>query len=66
VVPGGLVYTASANGVVNAFPAAGCGTATCASLWSAATGSTVTGGPVPALGNLYVGTADGRLIAYRV
>jgi PQQ-like domain len=64
VVSGGVVYTASADGTVRAYPSAGCGHTTCTSLWSAATGSTITGGPVPDLGKVYVGTADGRLIAY--
>ena len=64
VVAGGLVYTASANGSLRAYPSAGCGRATCASLWSVSTGSTITGGPTAALGNVYIGTADGRLIAY--
>ncbi|MBV8950093.1 MAG: PQQ-binding-like beta-propeller repeat protein [Actinobacteria bacterium] len=64
VTSGGVVYTASADGVVRAYAAAGCGKATCASLWSAATGSTITGGPVAALGGVFVGTSDGHLIAY--
>ena len=58
------IYIASADGIIKAFPSAGCDRPTCTALWSAATGSTITGGPVPALGNLYVGTADGHPLSY--
>lgn len=64
VVPGGLVYTASADGTLRAYNAAGCPTSPCPSRWSATTGSAITGGPVPGLGQIYIGTEDGRLIAY--
>jgi hypothetical protein len=42
----------------------GCGVSTCPSLWSAATGSTITGAPAIGLGKVFVGTGDGRVIAY--
>jgi outer membrane protein assembly factor BamB len=45
--------------------AAGCGVATCSPLWTAATGSRITGAPAVSNGTLYLGTADGRLLAYR-
>jgi len=51
---------------MRAFDAAGCGAGvtTCEPLWSASTGSSVTGAPAVSGGRLYVGTADGRLLAY--
>lgn len=63
-VAGGVVFTASDNGTVQAFDAAGCGDSTCEPLWSASTGSSITGAPAVSNGQLYVGTEDGRLIAY--
>jgi hypothetical protein len=33
-------------------------------LWSVATGSRITGAPAVSLGKVFVGTRDGRLIAY--
>ena len=39
--------------------------AVCSPLWSTNTGSRITGAPAVSLGHLYVGTEDGRLIAYR-
>ena len=49
----------------HAFTAAGCGSATCEALWTAGTGSSaVSGGPAVSGGQLYVGTADGQVIAY--
>jgi outer membrane protein assembly factor BamB len=63
-VAGGLVFTGSADGTLHAFPAAGCDAPTCAPVWSAATGSEITGAPAVSGGQLYVGTADGWLIAY--
>jgi outer membrane protein assembly factor BamB len=63
-VAGGVVYTGSADGSVRAYPAAGCGAATCHPLWSASTGSRITGAPAVSGGRLYVGTQDGRVVAY--
>ena len=42
----------------------GCGAAACAPLWSAATGSPVTGGPIVSNGRVYAGLQDGRMVAY--
>jgi outer membrane protein assembly factor BamB len=64
-VAGGVVFAGAEDGAVSAYPAAGCGAATCAPVWSTSTGSALTGGPVVANGQLYVGTGDGRLVAYR-
>jgi outer membrane protein assembly factor BamB len=63
-VAGGVVFAGAQDGAVTAHPVAGCGASTCAPVWSTTTGSAITGGPVVANGQLYVGTADGRLIAY--
>lgn len=56
--------TGAADGTLAAYPAAGCGASTCASLWSASTGSRITGAPAISLGKVFVGTDDGRIIAY--
>ena len=64
ITSGGLVYTGSDDGSIHAYSASGCGSPTCTSLWSVATGSKITGGPVNALGRVFVGTVDGRIIAY--
>jgi len=61
---GGVVITGAADGTVRAFASAGCGEATCSDVWSDATGSRITGAPAVSLGKLFVGTEDGRLIAY--
>ena len=59
-VAGGVVFTGSDDGGLHAFAAAGCGSATCEPLWTAS----VSGGPAVSGGQLYVGTADGQVIAY--
>jgi outer membrane protein assembly factor BamB len=66
VVAGGVVFVGLHDGGVHAFDAAGCGgAATCAPLWSAATGDApVTGGLAVSGGRLYVPTGAGRLVAY--
>ncbi|HEV7761674.1 MAG TPA: PQQ-binding-like beta-propeller repeat protein [Acidimicrobiales bacterium] len=63
-VAGGVVFTGTAVGDVMAFDAHGCGAATCAELWSDNTGSRIAGAPAISLGKVFVGTNDGRLIAY--
>jgi hypothetical protein len=62
-VAGGVVFTGGFDRVM-AFPAAGCGAATCAPIWSDLTNSRITGAPAVSNGQLYVGTADRRLLAY--
>jgi outer membrane protein assembly factor BamB len=59
-----VVFTGSADGTVRAFNAAGCAASVCGQLWADSTGSEITGAPAVNQGQLYVGTADGRLIAY--
>lgn len=63
-VAGGVVYLAGEGGILYAFDAAGCGAATCEPLWSASVGSEITGAPAVSNGRVYVGTADGRLVAF--
>jgi hypothetical protein len=63
-VANGVVYAAWGDGSVRAFDAAGCGGTTCGSLWSSLIGSPVTGAPAVSGGQLYVGTQDGRVVAY--
>jgi outer membrane protein assembly factor BamB len=63
-VAGGVVFAGADDGTVRAFDAAGCGAPSCAPLWSDATGSATTGAPAVNQGRLYVGTADGRVVAY--
>jgi hypothetical protein len=68
-VAGGVVFVATTNGTVAAFPAdgGGChGPTGCGApmLWSASTGSPITGAPAVSLGKLVVGTQDGRVVAY--
>jgi outer membrane protein assembly factor BamB len=61
---GDVVFVATAGGVLQGFGVDGCGTPTCAPLWSADVGSEITGSPAISGGQLYVGTADGRLVAF--
>jgi hypothetical protein len=57
-VAGGVIYVGRDDGVVEAFPRAGCGAATCAALTSVSTGATVLQLAV-AQGHLLVGSLDG-------
>jgi outer membrane protein assembly factor BamB len=60
-VAGGVVYTASTGGTVEAFAADGsCPTA----LWIGHAGAEITGGPTIDGGRLLVGTAGGRVVSY--
>lgn len=64
-VAGGLVFTGAEDGTVMAFDAAGCGNPSCDPLWSVDAGDTsISGAPAVNQGRLYVGTGDGRLLAY--
>jgi outer membrane protein assembly factor BamB len=63
-VAGGVVFVGTDGGTVDAVVAAGCGAATCPAVWSADVGAAVTGAPVVTGGRLFVGTGDGRLLAY--
>jgi outer membrane protein assembly factor BamB len=65
-VDGTRLYVGTADGRVAAFPAAGCGRATCPPAWSATTG--VAGGitrqPTVAGAVVYAGTATGHVVAF--
>jgi outer membrane protein assembly factor BamB len=64
-VAGGVVFTGAQDGTVMAFDAAGCGQPFCVPLWTVDTGdAAITGAPAVNQGRLYVGTGDGRLLAY--
>jgi outer membrane protein assembly factor BamB len=63
-VAGGVVFTGAANGTVAAFDSSGCGSGFCVKLWSASTGSSISGAPAVSVGRLYVGTEDSRVVAY--
>ncbi len=65
-VAGGVVFVAGAGGEIAAVDAAGCGSPPCAPLWTGSVGSQITGSPAVSNGQLYVGTADGRLVAFGV
>jgi outer membrane protein assembly factor BamB len=60
-----LVPLADADGKVRAFPIAGCGNPTCsAPSTSSAVGAAISSQPVVAGGVVYVGTANGKLVAF--
>ncbi|HEY8547660.1 MAG TPA: PQQ-binding-like beta-propeller repeat protein [Acidimicrobiales bacterium] len=63
-VANGVLYSAGNDDALRAFDAAGCGAAVCDPLWSADVGSGITGAPAVSNGQLYVGTQDGRVVAY--
>ena len=67
-VAGGVVYTGSLDGSVRAFDAGGCGSATCPTVWSAATGEPVISAPMVSDAQLYVVSATdneaGRVVAF--
>jgi outer membrane protein assembly factor BamB len=62
-----VVFVGTSGGTVAAVAAAGCGYATCgAPLWQASVGAAVTGAPAVSGGAVVVGTASGRVAAFRV
>jgi outer membrane protein assembly factor BamB len=60
----GLLYVPSSDGRVSVFDADGCGAATCAPVWTAATGSAVTTQAALAGGVLHVASDDGTIRAF--
>jgi outer membrane protein assembly factor BamB len=58
------VFVAGAGGEIAAVDAAGCGSPPCAPLWTGSVGGQITGSPAVSNGQVYVGTADGRLVAF--
>jgi outer membrane protein assembly factor BamB len=65
-VDGTRLYVGTADGRVVAFPAAGCGQATCPPAWSASTGGAggVARQPTVAGEVVYAGTATGHVVAF--
>lgn len=63
-VAGDVVFVAGLQGQLAAFDTSGCGAPTCAPLWTASVDSRITGAPAVNNGQLYVGTSDGRLVAF--
>lgn len=63
-VAGGVVSVAGTGGELAAFDATGCASSSCAPLWTGSVGSQISGSPAVSNGRLYVGTADGRLVAF--
>ncbi|MCU1427003.1 MAG: PGF-pre-PGF protein [Actinomycetia bacterium] len=55
---------ATQDGMLHAFPAAGCGAATCAPSWSASLGGTTKGGVAVANGTVFVANEAGTLFAF--
>ena len=61
----GRVYVPTATGELDVFDAAGCGTATCAPLWTADAGSDITRSPAVVAGGLvYTASDDGTVHAF--
>ena len=60
-VANGVVYVGSKDDFLYAFPAGGCGAATCAPLWRGTTGGDVDSTPAVANGLVYVGSNDHSL-----
>jgi hypothetical protein len=65
-VGGGEAYVGSSNGVLYAFPEAGCGSATCAPDWSASTGAAIVSSVAVSATTVFVGSTNGTLSAYPV
>jgi outer membrane protein assembly factor BamB len=62
---GTTMFVGTADGIVRAFPVAGCGNTTCnATSTSTAAGAAISSQPVLAGGVVYVGTANGKLVAF--
>lgn len=62
-----VVFVGTAGGELAAVAAAGCGAAECPGpLWQAPVGSAVTAGPAVSGGRVLVGTAAGRVAAFRL
>jgi len=62
-VAAGLVYLGSDDDLLYAFPADGCGQATCSPVWTFATASWVQASPAVAYGTVYVGSDDYNIYA---
>lgn len=63
-IAGRVVYTFTQQGLLRAFATDGCGTETCEPLWEYNIGVSITGAPAVSNGHLFIGTVDGRVIAF--
>lgn len=61
-----VVFVGTQGGTVAAVAAGGCGAPTCPVRWQASVGAAITGAPAVSNGKLVVGTADGRIAAFRL
>jgi hypothetical protein len=59
------VFIGSFDHRLYAFPAAGCGQATCQPLWTGLTGGTIESSPTVGGGMVFIGSDDGKLYAFR-
>jgi hypothetical protein len=63
---GGVLYVGANDGSIRAFDVSACGGRySCDPVWQTWVGRAITGAPAVDRGHLLVGTADGRLIAFR-
>jgi len=66
VVAGGEVYVGASNGVLYAFPEAGCGGVTCTPDWTATVGGSITSSVAVNGTTVFVGSSAGTLDAFPV
>jgi hypothetical protein len=66
VVAGGEVYVGASNGVLYAFPEAGCGSPTCAPDWTATIGGSITSAVAVNSTTVFVGSSNGSLDSFLV
>jgi outer membrane protein assembly factor BamB len=64
VISGGLLYQGGFDGNLNAYPAAGCGQATCQPIWQGRATGDFTSTPAVAGGLVFIGSADHFLYAF--
>jgi PQQ-like domain len=63
-VSGGVLYQGGFDGNLNAYPAAGCGQATCQPMWQGQASGDFTSTPAVAGGLVFIGSADHFLYAF--
>jgi hypothetical protein len=63
-VANGYVYVGDASGTLSAFPAGGCGAATCAPVWTAQTSGAINSSAAVTPTTVFVGSDDGKLYAF--
>jgi outer membrane protein assembly factor BamB len=63
-VANGYVYVGDASGTLSAFPAGGCGAASCSPAWTAQTGGAINSSAAVTPTTVFVGSDDGKLYAF--